>query len=136
MMLVQQAISSPLGTVVTASICSLLCSLATFLFTRKKYMTDITAQQIENNTKQLDFYITLLKDYKSQINTYMKLSENTRLEVLRLRRVIATLVNDVCVAKECSMRQYLDDKTIHDLIDGGKNYGFENNMDVTEDMGT
>ena len=103
MMLVQQAISSPLGTVVTASICSLLCSLATFLFTRKKYMTDITAQQIENNTKQLDFYITLLKDYKSQINTYM--------------------------------RQYLDDKTIHDLIDGGKNYGFENNMDVTEDMG-
>ena len=110
-MLLQVLTSMP-GTVVI----TLICSVLTFMFTRKKYMTDVTAQQIENCIKQLNFYITLQEDSKSQVNTYMKLSESTRIEVLRLRRVLASIVNDVCTAKGCSARKYLGDKTIQELL--------------------
>ena len=96
---------------------SLLTSCFTYLFTRKKLQSDIITTQIENNTKQLEFYIKLVDDFKSQVKVYMNRSGNMELEVLRLRRAIGRIVNDVCLSRNCPNRLYLDDDKIKELMD-------------------
>lgn len=116
--------NTALVTVIFSVVSSILTSLFTYMFTRKKYAEEIKSTQIDSNTKQLEFYIRLVKDYKQQCEIYMKQSEETRLEVLRLRRVMSKMINDVCTAKGCNKRAYLSDVEITYLMEGD-NYDAE-----------
>lgn len=107
-----------MNTVLATILFSILSSVFTYMFTRKKLQSDIITTQIENNTKQLEFYIKLVDDYKSQLKVYMKKGDNTELEVLRLRRAISGIINDVCISRNCPNRKYLNDVRIHELLKG------------------
>ena len=70
--------------------------------------------------KQLEFYKKLVTDYKHQLEEYIQISEENRLELIRLRKVVGKMVNDVCLAKGCNKRVYIDDRAVEDLIGGVK----------------
>nr|DAH00726.1 MAG TPA: hypothetical protein [Crassvirales sp.] len=106
---------------------NLVNSIVTWILSRRKNEAEVNktnaevdSTQLDNLTKQLDFYKKLVTDYKHQLEEYIQISEENRLELLRLRRVVGNIVVDACLAKGCSKRVYLDDKTIEELLGGTK----------------
>lgn len=85
-----------------------------------KTNAEVDGTQLDNLMKQLEFYKKLVTDYKHQLEEYIQISEENRLELIRLRKVIGKIVNDVCLAKGCNKRVYIDDKAVEDLIGGVK----------------
>ena len=81
---------------------------------------EVDGTQLDNLVKQLEFYKKLVTDYKHQLEEYIQISEENRLELIRLRKVVGKMVNDVCLAKGCNKRVYIDDKAVEDLIGGVK----------------
>lgn len=85
-----------------------------------KTNAEVDGTQLDNLVKQLEFYKKLVTDYKHQLEEYIQISEENRLELIRLRKVVGKMVNDVCLAKGCNKRVYIDDKAVEDLIGGVK----------------
>ena len=85
-----------------------------------KTNAEVDGTQLDNLVKQLEFYKKLVNDYKHQLEEYIQISEENRLELLRLRKVVGRMVNDVCLAKECNKKVYLDDKSVEDILGGTK----------------
>lgn len=83
-----------------------------------KTNAEVDGTQLDNLVKQLEFYKKLVTDYKHQLEEYIQISEENRLELMRLRKVVSKIVNDVCLAKGCSKRVYIDDKAAEELIEG------------------
>lgn len=79
---------------------------------RRKKEVDTDGVEISNLAKQLEFYKKLVADYKNQLEEYIEISEQTRLEVLRLRKTLSRIVLDVCTSNDCTKREYLSDETI------------------------
>lgn len=87
-----------------------------WLVGRKKSNVEVDGTQIDNLAKQLNFYKKLVDDYKNQLEEYIEISEQTRLEVLRLRKTLSRIVLDVCTDNNCTKRQYLSDETIQHYL--------------------
>lgn len=85
-----------------------------------KTNAEVDGAQLDNLVKQLEFYKKLVTDYKHQLEEYIQISEENRLELIRLRKVVGKIVNDVCLAKGCNKRVYIDDKAVENLIGGVK----------------
>lgn len=104
---------------------NLVNSIVTWGLSRKKNNAEVNrtnaevdSTQLDNLVKQLEFYKKLVNDYKNQLEEYIQISEENRLELIRLRKVVSKIVNDVCLAKGCSKRVYMDDKTVEELLGG------------------
>lgn len=104
---------------------NLVNSIVTWGLSRKKNNAEVNrtnaevdSTQLGNLVKQLEFYKKLVNDYKNQLEEYIQISEENRLELIRLRRVVGKIVNDVCLAKGCSKRVYMEDKAVEELIEG------------------
>lgn len=83
-----------------------------------KTNAEVDGTQLDNLVKQLEFYKRLVTDYKHQLEEYIQISEENRLELMRLRKVVSKIVSDVCLAKGCSKRVYMEDKAVEELIEG------------------
>ena len=97
---------------------NLVNSIVTWALSRRKNNAEVDSTQLDNLVKQLEFYKKLVTDYTHQLDEYIQISEENRLELMRLRKVVSKIVNDVCLAKECSKRVYMDDKAVEELIEG------------------
>lgn len=104
---------------------NLVNSIATWALSRRKNNAEVNktnaevdSTQLDNLVKQLEFYKKLVTDYKHQLEEYIQISEENRLELIRLRKVVSKIVNDVCLSKGCSKRVYMDDKTVEELLGG------------------
>ena len=97
---------------------NLVNSIVTWALSRRKNNAEVDSTQLDNLVKQLEFYKKLVTDYKHQLEEYIQISEENRLELMRLRKVVSKIVNDVCLAKGCSKRVYMDDKVVEELIEG------------------
>lgn len=60
-------ISGIIGTIST-----IICSYLSYLFTRKKYETEVNHNQIENMQKSLDFYKELSDDSTKRLELFQK----------------------------------------------------------------
>lgn len=105
----------------------------TWVLSRRKNNADANSTEIDNVIKQLEFYKELVNDYKKQLQEYIELCEDTRLEVLRLRKTVGKIVNDVCLSKNCSKRIYMDDIQVEALMGGDKN---KETLNVSKDEKT
>lgn len=104
---------------------SLVNSIVTAWISRRKNTAEVNktnaevdGTQLNNLVKQLEFYKKLVTDYKHQLEEYIQISEENRLELMRLRKVVSKIVNDVCLAKGCSKRVYMGDKAVEGLLGG------------------
>lgn len=106
---------------------NLVNSIVTWALSRRKNNAEVNktnaevdSTQLDNLVKQLEFYKKLVNDYKNQLEEYIQISEENRLELIRLRKVVSKIVNDACLAKECNKRVYIDDETVEKLLSGHK----------------
>lgn len=106
---------------------NLVNSIVTWALSRRKNNAEVNktnaevdSTQLDNLVKQLEFYKKLVTDYKHQLEEYIQISEENRLELIRLRKVVSKIVNDVCLAKGCNKRVYIDDETVEKLLSGYK----------------
>lgn len=106
---------------------NLVNSIVTWGLSRKKNNAEVNrtnaevdSTQLDNLVKQLEFYKKLVNDYKNQLEEYIQISEENRLELIRLRKVVGKVVNDVCLAKGCNKRVYIDDEVVEKLLSGYK----------------
>ena len=63
---------------------SLVTGLATFLFTRKKYISEVQSNDIDNMRNTLRVYIDIVEDNKKRMDLYQK-------EIERLDNIVVTL---------------------------------------------
>ena len=64
---------------------SVITGFATFLFTRKKYLSEVSSNEIDNMRKSLQFYIDIVEDNKVRIEYYQAEIERCNAETARLR---------------------------------------------------
>lgn len=111
-----QILMAILGTVGTGA-----SAVFGWLIGKKRSNAETDSVQIDNLVKQLEFYKSLVNDYKNQLEEYIEISEQTRLELLRLRKTVGRIVLDVCIDKTCTKRQYLSDETIQYYLNNKTN---------------
>ena len=77
---------------------SIVTGAATFLFTRRKYISEVKTNDIENMRRTLQFYVDIVEDNKKRMDLYQNALErvNTKIAMLtdeniELRREVKQL---------------------------------------------
>lgn len=87
-----------------------------WFFARKKYNTEVDSNEIENLKKSLEFYENIVKDNNEKLQFYIKLSEENRIEVYRLKGVIHRLLNNSCLNSKCLKREFYSEEQIREIL--------------------
>lgn len=93
-------------------------SWVSFIFTRKKYNSEVNSNEITNLQESLKFYKTIVDDNNERLQFYIKLTESNRLEIYRLKEVIHILLENVCIDKTCLTRKYFNREEVDLLLSG------------------
>lgn len=108
-----------LGILITACagvLTSFMASFATWFFSRKKYNAEVDNTTIENLSKSVEVYKTIVKDLETKIDSYIGVSEENRLEVIRLKGIVFRIINKVCVDGSCINRQPYSAKEVEEIM--------------------
>ena len=80
---------------------SLLTGFATFLFTRRKYVSEVKTNDIENMRRTLQFYVDIVEDNKKRMDLYQNELERVNAKIsmltdenIELRREVKILQNE------------------------------------------
>lgn len=95
---------------------NLTTGVVTWLLARRKYNTEVDSNEIENLKKSLEFYEDIVRDNNKKLQFYIKLSEDNRVEVYRLKGIIHRLLNNSCLDNVCTKRQFYTEDQIRDIL--------------------
>lgn len=95
---------------------NLATGIVTWLLARRKYNTEVDSNEIENLKKSLEFYEDIVRDNNRKLQFYIKLAEDNRVEVYRLRGIIHRLLNNSCLDNICTKRQFYTEDQIRDIL--------------------
>lgn len=73
---------------------SLITSGATWLFARKKYVSEVNSNDIKNMQESLQFYINMVEDNKKRIDDYQDEIKELRVENSELRKQMISITNE------------------------------------------
>lgn len=89
---------------------------ASYIFTRKKYHTEVDSNELDNLKKSLEFYERIVKDNNEKLNQYIGMAEENRIEVYRLKAVIHRILNNTCVDDGCAKRKFYSEEEIREIL--------------------
>lgn len=95
---------------------NLATGIVTWLLARRKYNTEVDSNEIENLKKSLEFYEDIVRDNNRKLQFYIKLAEDNRVEVYRLKGIIHRLLNNSCLDNICTKRQFYTEDQIRDIL--------------------
>lgn len=95
---------------------NLATGIVTWLLSRRKYSTEVDSNEIENLKKSLEFYEDIVRDNNRKLQFYIKLAEDNRVEVYRLKGTIHRLLNNSCLDNICTKRQFYTEDQIRDIL--------------------
>lgn len=95
---------------------NLATGIVTWLLARRKYNTEVDSNEIENLKKSLEFYEDIVRDNNRKLQFYIKLAEDNRVEVYRLKGIIHRLLNNSCLDNVCTKRQFYTEDQIRDIL--------------------
>lgn len=95
------------------TICS---SIVTWLLAKRKYNSEVDSNEIDNLKKSLEFYEEIVKDNNRKLQFYIKLAEDNRVEVYRLKGVIHRLLNNSCLDNGCVKRKFYTEQQIREIL--------------------
>ena len=87
-----------------------------WFFARKKYNTEVDSNEIENLKKSHEFYENIVNDNIKNLQFYIDLAENNRVEVYRLKGVIHRLLNNSCLDNGCIKRKFYTEEQIREIL--------------------
>ena len=97
-------------------ITSALSSWFSWVLSKKKYNSEVKSSELDNLKKSLDFYESIVNDNNKKLTFYIKLAEDNRVEVYRLKGTIFNILNAACLNKGCSDRQFYTEEEIKNII--------------------
>ena len=77
-----------------ATAASAVTSGITFLFARKKYVSEVNSNDIKNMQESLQFYINMVEDNKKRIDDYQDEIKELRVENGELRKQMISIMNE------------------------------------------
>lgn len=95
---------------------NLVTGIVTWLLARRKYNTEVDSNEIENLKKSLEFYEDIVRDNNRKLQFYIKIAEDNRVEVYRLKGIIHRLLNNSCLDNVCTKRQFYTEDQIRDIL--------------------
>lgn len=108
-----------LSVLVTAGIgiVTTFCSgFFTWIFSKRKYNAEVDSKTIDNLSKSVEVYKNIVTDLEKKIETYIQISEDNRLEVIRLKGIVYRLINKVCTDGTCTNRQPYSTKEVEEIM--------------------
>lgn len=92
---------------------AVITSVVTFLLTRRKYKTEVKGSeiqndgmQIDNDQKDLQFYIQMVNDNKLQLKELQEQNQYLRREVAEMRSVVFGMLSQICTDVMCQNRKF------------------------------
>ena len=97
-------------------ITSALSSWFSWVLSKKKYNSEVKSCELDNLKKSLEFYESIVNDNNKKLTFYIKMAEDNRVEVFRLKGTIFNILNAACLDKGCSDRQFYTEEEIKNII--------------------
>lgn len=76
-------------------IASIATGVSSYLFTKKKYNSEVDATIIENLTKSLEFYKKICDDNTTRLEQLLKLNQELEQKIVTLNKEVADLRNQL-----------------------------------------
>ena len=108
-----------LGVLITAVIGTIttFCSgFFTWLFSKKKYDAEVDSTTISNIEESLKIYQNIVKDLGEKLDTYGRIIDKNKSELLKLRNVMIKMMGKICTVETCKMRCPYTEDEIKDLL--------------------
>ena len=108
-----------LGVLITAVIGTIttFCSgFFTWLFSKKKYNAEVDSTTISNIEESLKIYQNIVKDLGEKLDTYGRIIDKNKSELLKLRNVMIKMMGKICTVETCKMRCPYTEDEIKDLL--------------------
>lgn len=84
---------------------TIISSVLTFIFTKKKYHAEVDDNIIQNMQKSLDFYKQLSDDNKDRLEDVLQKNRQLEAEIADLRKIVLGMVTQICTDIMCQHRQ-------------------------------
>lgn len=75
-----------------------------WFFARKKYNTEVDSNYIENLTKALETYDSIIAHNKAEIDSLIRENVELKGEISELRRQVLDLTTNICLDLTCELR--------------------------------
>lgn len=96
---------------------TIIGSTVSFIFTRKKYYTEVDSKELNNIKESITIYKAIVSDYIERLQFYVTMSSENRAEVLRLKEIVYKLIDNVCLDKTCRKRDFLTEADIKNILE-------------------
>lgn len=97
-----------LGVLITGGIgiiTSITSGWVSYIFTRKKYNSEVDENVIHNMKESLEFYKQLSDDNKDRLNELLRRNDELESELKELRKQVSELMLLTCKDLTCKLRQ-------------------------------
>lgn len=88
----------------------------TWFFSRKKYKAEVASTSIDNDSKNLQFYIQLTNNNAEQLRLLTESSNKDRMEIYRMKKVMFEILQDACTNGACIKRKMYSQKKIEEFL--------------------
>ena len=92
-------------TAIVGAVTTLLSSILTFLFTKRKYKTEVDSSVIDNLQRALDVYKQIADDNLKRIGELQDENRELRKQVNDLSMQVTKLLNSICLDLTCKYRK-------------------------------
>lgn len=107
------------GILITAGIgiITTFCSgLFTWLFSKKKYNAEVDSTTISNIEESLTIYQNIVNDLGKKVDTYGRIIDKNKGELLKLRNVMIKMMGKICTVETCKRRCPYTEDEMEDLL--------------------
>lgn len=99
-----------LGILITGAVgmmTTIVSGFTSYIFTRKKYISEVDSNYIKNMEKSLEFYQKITESNEKKLEHILKENENMSNELVELKSTINSIVDKICMNTACPTR-YID----------------------------
>lgn len=99
-----------LGILITGAVgmmTTIVSGFTSYIFTRKKYISEVDSNYIKNMEKSLEFYQKITESNEKKLEHILKENENMSNELVELKSTINSIVDKICMNTTCTTR-YID----------------------------
>lgn len=91
-------------------------SLVTWLFSKRKYNAEVDNNVISNLQQSVETYKIIVNDLNERLNFYIKLAEDNKTEMFKVKNVLYSVINKSCTDASCTKRKLYSDEELKHLM--------------------
>lgn len=89
---------------ITNILSPIITGYVTYRQTKKRYETEVDSDLIDNLTKSLNFYQTIVEDNQAKLMDLLKQNKELEQKIDDLKKEVALLYQYSCIKEDCTVR--------------------------------